>query len=413
VVAKGLEDTAFYRDVLLLAANEVGGDLRYRSRTVSDFHAENLYRLSRWPYEMTAASTHDTKRGEDARARIRVIAELPDEWRAQVRQWTRLNEPARTTVHGFSAPDRLDEWMFYQALIGAWPAEAAADPVSDVAPSEFVERMTAFMAKAIKESKRRTSWLHENVEYEGAVSTFIHSVLAGDRAKEFLAAFVPFERRVAWFGMFGSLSEMVLRLASPGVPDTYQGAELWNLALVDPDNRRPVDFDLRRSMLNELEPTIEAAEEARVTTGRAPERKAFDQMFGTWTDGRVKLYTLAIALRLRRAYPELFLRGDYEPLSSDLDDPHLVAFSRRTGKHEVVVLVPRFLATLLRGRTEMPVGMERWRTASVRLPSRLADARLINVFTGERVEPVVYREVPWLLAESAFQSWPVAMLWAS
>lgn len=413
VVAKGLEDTAFYRDVLLLSANEVGGDLRYRTRTVAEFHADNLYRLSRWPYEMTAGSTHDTKRGEDARARIRVLAELPTEWRAHVRHWTRINESVRAIVHGYSAPDRLDEWMFYQALVGAWPAEAAADPVPAAAPKDFVDRMTAYMLKAVKEAKRRTSWLHENVEYEEAVRAFVQGVLAGDHAKEFLATFVPFQRRIAWFGMFGSLSELVLRLASPGVPDTYQGSELWNLALVDPDNRQPVDFALRRRMLSELEPILDAAEDARSTTGRAPHREAFDNILNTWTDGCVKLYTLAIALRLRRAYPQLFLRGDYEPLGSDLDDPHLVAFSRRAGTHEVIVLVPRFLATLLRGQPQLPLGMERWRTASVRLPSRLADARLINVFTGERVEPVVYRDVPWLLAGSAFQSWPVAILWAT
>lgn len=413
VVAKGLEDTAFYRDVLLLAANEVGGDLRYRARTVAEFHADNLYRLSRWPYEMTAGSTHDTKRGEDARARIRVIAELASEWRSHVRQWSRINEPSRTSVHGLSSPDRLDEWMFYQALIGAWPAEEMSAPIPQAAPKELIERMTAYMTKAIKEAKRRTSWLHEDVEYEDAVRAFIAGSLAGDQAKGFLATFVPFQRRLAWFGMFGSLAELVLRLASPGVPDTYQGSEVWNLALVDPDNRRPVDFDLRRRMLSDLEPIIDAVEEARGTTGRAPHRDAFDEILNTWTDGRVKLYTLTIALRLRRAYPELFLRGDYEPLGGDLDDQHLVAFSRRAGKHEIVVLVPRFLATLMRGQPQSPLGMERWRTASVRLPSRLADARLINVFTGERVEPVVYRDVPWLLAGSAFQSWPVAMLWAS
>jgi (1->4)-alpha-D-glucan 1-alpha-D-glucosylmutase len=413
VVAKGLEDTAFYRDVLLLSANEVGGDLRYRVRSVTEFHAENLYRLSRWPYEMTAGSTHDTKRGEDARARIRVIAELAADWRGLVRRWSAINEPARRIVQGAPAPDRLDEWMFYQALIGAWPSEAIEEPICACAPVALVDRMAAYMVKAVKEAKRRTSWLHENVEYEDAVRGFVHAVLAGEHASGFLSSFVPFQRRVGWFGMFGSLSELVLRLAAPGVPDTYQGAELWNLALVDPDNRRPVDFDRRRHMLNQLEPMIEAAEEARVTTGRAPDRSAFDALLASWTDGRVKMYTLAMALRLRRAFPELFLRGDYEPLGSDLDDPHLVAFSRRNAQHEVVVLVPRFLATFLRGTPQAPLGMDRWRTASVRLPSRLADAKLINVFTGERVEPVVYRDVPWLLAGSAFQTWPVALLWVS
>ncbi len=415
VVAKGLEDTAFYRDVLLLSANEVGGDLRFRTRSVAEFHAENLYRLSRWPYEMTAAATHDTKRGEDARARIRVIAERPEEWRAQIRRWSSINEPARSLSQGLSAPDRLDEWMFYQALVGAWPAEALADPVPAAAPADLVDRMSVFMMKAVKEAKRRTSWLHENTEYETAVQRFVHAALAGDRAADFLSSFVPFQRRLAWFGMFGSLSELVLRLASPGVPDVYQGAELWNFALVDPDNRRPVDFELRKTVLMQLLPTVEAAESAR--RGRRDQadglRDPLEAIFQTWPDGRVKLYTLAVALRLRREYPDLFLRGDYEALGSDLDDPHLVAFSRRFENHELIALVPRFVATLMRGVPHAPLGMERWRTASVRLPSRLAGARLMNVFTGERVEPVVYRDVPWLLAGSAFQTWPVALLWAT
>ncbi len=413
VVAKGLEDTAFYRDVLLLSANEVGGDLRYRTRTVSEFHTENQYRLSRWPYEITAGSTHDTKRGEDARARIRVIAEQAAEWRAHVRRWSVLNESARAASQGSPAPDRLDEWMFYQALVGAWPAEHLAAPIPGAVPPEFVDRMIGFMTKAVKEAKRRTSWLSENIEYEEGVRNFVHSVLAGDSARTFLEAFVPFQRRLAWFGMLGSLAELVLRLGSPGVPDVYQGSELWNLALVDPDNRRPVDFALRQRVLMDMLPMIELAEESRDIARHAAIGPFLGELLSSWPDGRIKFYTLAIALRLRRAYPDLFLRGDYEPLGSDLDDPHLVGFTRRAGDHELVVLVPRFLSALMRGVPHAPLGMERWRTASVRLPSRLADAKLVNVFTGERVEPVVYRDAPWLLAGSAFQTWPVAMLWAS
>ncbi len=413
VVAKGLEDTAFYRDVLLLSANEVGGDLRYRTRTVAEFHAENIYRLSRWPYEITAGSTHDTKRGEDARARIRVIAERPDEWRVHVRRWSTLNSAAHTNSNGSSAPDRTDEWMFYQSLVGAWPAEAMDAPVPTTAPPDVVERLTAFMGKAIKEAKRRTSWLHEDPVYEEGVRRFVQTVLAGESAPAFLASFVPFQRRLAWFGMFGSLSELLLRLGAPGVPDIYQGSELWNLALVDPDNREPVEFESRREMLSAMTGLIESAEESLVSTGRGPRRHELDELIRSWPDGRVKLYTLATALRLRRAHPDLFLRGDYEPLGGDLDDPHLVGFTRRSGNHELIVLVPRFVATLLRGVAHAPLGMDRWRTSSVRLPSRLADARLVNIFTGERVEPVAYRGVPWLLAGSAFQSWPVAMLWAS
>jgi (1->4)-alpha-D-glucan 1-alpha-D-glucosylmutase len=413
VVAKGLEDTAFYRDVLLLAANEVGGDLRYRTRSVAEFHAENQYRLSRWPFEMTTSSTHDTKRGEDARARIRVISERPEDWRQHVRRWTQLNADARGLADGLPAPDRVDEWMFYQSLVGAWPPEVIDAPVPSTAPGEFVERITAFMIKAIKEAKRRTSWLTENLEYEEGVKAFVREVLSGEHAGPFLRSFVPYQRRLAWFGMLGSLAELVLRLGSPGVPDVYQGAELWNVALVDPDNRQPVDFTLRRKLLAALLPTITTAEESRASTGAVPDRRALDRLIRSWPDGRAKLYTLAIALRLRRAYPDLFLRGDYAPLGGELDDPHLIGFSRRLDDHELVVMVPRFVAAFMRGVPTAPLGMERWRTASVRLPSRLADARLVNVFTGERVEPVVYRDVPWLLAGSAFQTWPVAMLWAT
>ena len=415
VVAKGLEDTAFYRDVLLLSANEVGADLRHRTRTVAEFHAENLYRLSRWPYEMTAASTHDTKRGEDARARIRVIAERADEWRTSVRRWAVINESARAPVQGMAAPDRNDEWMFYQALAGVWPAESFAAPIPATAPDTLVQRVTDFMIKSIKEAKVRTSWLQENNEYEDGVRRFVQTVLAGDRAEPFLASFVPVQRRLAWFGMLGSLAELVLRLGAPGVPDVFQGAELWNLSLVDPDNRQPVDFDERRKTIAEMLPLIEEVERSRMAgpQGGPIRRTELGELIDGWPDGRVKFYTLAMGLRLRRAYPELFLRGDYEPLGGDLDDPHLVAFSRRSAEHEVVVVVPRFVATLLRGVTHAPLGMDRWRAASVRLPSRLASARFINVFTGERIEPVVYRGMPWLLAGSAFQTWPVAMLWTA
>jgi maltooligosyltrehalose synthase len=297
--------------------------------------------------------------------------------------------------------------------VGAWPAEDLSAPVPESAPQEFVDRMIGYMTKAVKEAKRRTSWLSENIEYEEGVRKFVHSVLGGDSAGAFLEAFVPFQRRLAWFGTLGSLAELVLRLGAPGVPDVYQGSELWNLALVDPDNRRPVDFALRERVLMDLLPMIELAEESRDIARHGGLGPFLGELLSAWPDGRIKFYTLAIGLRLRRAFPDLFLRGDYEPLGSDLDDPHLVGFTRRAGGHELVVLVPRFLSTLMHGVPHAPLGMERWRTASVRLPSRLAEAKLVNVFTGERVEPVVYRDVPWLLAGSAFQTWPVAMLWAS
>jgi (1->4)-alpha-D-glucan 1-alpha-D-glucosylmutase len=394
VVAKGVEDTAFYTDVLLLSSNEVGGDLQHRASTAEEFHRENVHRLTRWPLEMTAGSTHDTKRGEDARARINVISELPEEWRAHVTRWAAINDESRVAVGNGSSPDRNDEWLYYQALVGAWPAEALGTPVPRRASHETLERMRAYMHKALKEAKRHTSWVHENQEYEQGVMAFVDATLNGAAAAAFLASFVPFQRRLAWFGMLNSLAQLVLRIGSPGVPDIYQGSELWNLSLVDPDNRRPVDFALRQRLL---------AAVCCATPG---------EMLAHWTDARVKLFTLARALSFRRAHADLFLHGDYEPLSGDVDDPHVVAFSRRWADDEVIVIVPRFLAAMMDGVPKSPLGLEPWRMTSIRLKRRLARVRLTNVFTQEVVEPLVHRDVPWLLLGTAFQTWPVAMLHA-
>ena len=394
VVAKGVEDTAFYTDVLLLSVNEVGGDLRHRASTVEEFHRENTHRLTRWPLEMTAGSTHDTKRGEDARARINVISELPDEWRAHVARWSAINEASRTALGDDMAPDRNDEWLYYQALIGAWPAEKLGEPVPRTAPPETLDRMRTYMIKALKEGKRHTSWVHENQDYEQAMMAFVESSLVGESAPAFLASFVPFQRRLAWFGMINSLSQLLLRIGSPGVPDIYQGSELWNFSLVDPDNRRPVDFSLRQRLLQEVQSASRA------------------EMLDNWMDGRAKLFTLTRALCFRRDHADLFLHGDYEPLSRDVDDPHLIAFSRRRDREEAIVVVPRFLAAMMGGVPRSPLGMERWRMTSIRLPRRLNASKLRNVFTNETIEPLVHRDVPWLLLGNAFQSWPVALLYA-
>ena len=394
VVAKGVEDTAFYTDVLLLSANEVGGDLQHRARSVEEFHRENIHRLTRWPLEMTAGSTHDTKRGEDARARINVISELPDEWRAHVARWNAINHSAGAELDDTTAPDRNDEWLYYQSLVGAWPPEKLGTAVPKTATGDTLDRMRTYMRKALKEAKRHTSWVHQNQEYEEAVMAFVESTLVGATAEAFLASFVPFQRRLAWFGMINSLSQMLLRIGSPGVPDIYQGSELWNFSLVDPDNRQPVDFGARQRLLRDVQTAAPA------------------EMLAEWTDGRAKLFTLARALGFRRDHRDLFLYGDYEPLSGDVDDPHVIAFSRRRNADEVLVVVPRFLAAMMGGVPKTPLGIERWRMTSIRLPRRLNKARLRNVFTNEVVEPLVHRDVPWLLLGNAFQTWPVALLHA-
>jgi (1->4)-alpha-D-glucan 1-alpha-D-glucosylmutase len=391
VVAKGVEDTAFYTDVLLLSANEVGGDLRHRASAVEEFHRENEHRLAHWPLEMTAGSTHDTKRGEDARARINVISELPDEWRTHVSRWNTLTEGAHTMLGNGIAPDRNDEWLYYQALVGAWPAEKLGAPVPTAASSTTLERMQTYMRKALKEAKRHTSWEHENQEYEGAVAAFVESTLVGDTAEEFLTSFVPFQRRLAWFGMINSLSQLLLRIGAPGVPDVYQGSELWNFSLVDPDNRQPVDFPVRQALLREVRTAVPA------------------EMLDNWMDGRAKLFTLTRALTFRREHADLFVSGEYQALTGDVDDPHVIAFSRRRDSREAIVVVPRFLAAMMGGIPKSPLGIDRWRMTSIRLPRRLNHSRLVNVFTNEVTEPLVHRGVPWLLLGNAFQSWPVAL----
>ena len=314
VHAKGVEDTSFYRYNVLVSLNEVGGDPERFGRTPADFHEANRRRLERWPLEMIGTATHDTKRGEDVRARINVLSEMPDAWR---RQWQvdAHQRPARTRVDGDHAPDRNDEYFFYQTLIGTWPAEDLDAPVPREATEEYAGRVRAYMRKAIKEAKAHTSWVNENRPYEKALDDFVTSTLRGATSAAFLGAFVPFQRHVARLGAINSLSQLALRMTTPGVVDFYQGNELWDFHLVDPDNRQPVDFAVRRALLEEL-------------TASRPD---LDTLLATWTDGRIKMYLAATLLRLRREMPELWLEGAYLPLrgGDPVSDRHVVAFARK------------------------------------------------------------------------------------
>lgn len=410
VEAKGLEDTAFYRRVPLISVNEVGADPHHAAWTTGEFHDVNRSRLARWPFEMTTSATHDTKRGEDARLRIDVLSEFPLHWRRLVARWSALNDVHRQHGTRPAAPDRNDEWLFYQALLGAWPAEPADAPVPSRAADALVERLTAYMLKAVKEAKRHTSWVNANAAYDDATAAFVTGTLTGSTAARFLALFVPFQRRLAWFGMLNSLGHVVLKLASPGMPDIYQGCELWDLSLVDPDNRRPVDFVHRRAMLASLEPILAASAPDAGTGGDGVD---LSDLLTRWWDGRAKLLTTAAALRLRRAHPDVFLTGDYQPLDGDGTSGHLISFARQAGDTTVVAMVPRFLATRLRGRPRLPLGPEVWQTSRVPLPKGLSARGLMNVFTGERVTPLVHRGEAWLLAADVFTRWPVALLVAT
>jgi (1->4)-alpha-D-glucan 1-alpha-D-glucosylmutase len=400
VQAKGLEDTAFYRYNVLLSLNEVGGDPSTFGRTVQSFHEANAVRLSDWPYEMLATTTHDTKLGEDVRARLNILSELPDEWGREVSKWMRLNGTHRTLVDGEPAPDRNDEYRFYQALVGVWPLDLSTETTA--APGEFVERLQKYMLKAVRESKVHTSWITQNEAYESALRKFIDRVLAGPGAARFFRAILPFQRRIAELGLVNSLAQTVLKLGSPGVPDFYQGTELWELSLVDPDNRRPVDFEKRGELLTGVLETLDA--EAPQSLARTSE------YLQSWPDGRIKLAITAAGLRMRRERPDLFLAGRYLPLETQsVVEASIVAFARVLDDRVAIFVAPRLCARLARDGAVAPLGPA-WKTSRVLLPPELASRTYRNVLTGAELGPTTTATESWLFAGQIFETLPVGVL---
>ncbi len=398
VQAKGVEDTAFYRYGPLLSLNEVGGHPDHFGRTVEAFHVANQHRERSWPLTMLTTSTHDTKRGEDARARISVLSEMPAEWRTAISRWARANASATTMVRGEPAPGRSDQYLYYQALLGAWPPGLSEQP-----PAEFVDRMRGYMKKAVKEKKTRTSWINPSEEYDAAVSNFVERSLTGRNAHSFLTLFVPFAKRIASLGMVNSLAQLLLKIGSPGVPDFYQGSELWELSLVDPDNRRPVDFRLREAMLDDCLNLLEDRSEP------GDRLHALAEMLSQWHDGRIKLFCTAAGLRLRRRLPEVFVGGQYIPLAPEGPAAnHLVAFARVAGAKCVVIIVPRLVAALSGSGSHPPTGPTVWKDTSIPLPEPWQGTRLRNVLTGETFSLPAGQS--GVLAAQALKVLPVAIL---
>jgi (1->4)-alpha-D-glucan 1-alpha-D-glucosylmutase len=387
--AKGLEDTAFYRYNALLSLNEVGGDPSRFGVGAAEFHEMNQVRRQAWPYEMIATGTHDTKLGEDVRTRVDVLSEIPDDWEREVYKWMRLNKGARTLVDGEPAPDRNDEYRFYQVLLGAWPAD--------------VPRLQAYMTKAVKEAKEHSSWINQNEPYESAIATFVARVLAGPEAAKFLPAFQPFQERVARTGLVNSLSQVVLKIASPGVPDVYQGSELWDFNLVDPDNRRPVDFTARQQALDRVDALL-----AQPAGERAPGIAA---LLKHWDDGDVKLLVTAAGLRVRSAQASLFLEGEYLPLDVESTvEGQVVAFARiSAGGAAAIAIAPHLVSRLLTAEHAVPLG-DRWRTSRVHLPKALAALTYRDAFTGAEIRPVTGGDDAWLFVGEALKQLPVALL---
>jgi (1->4)-alpha-D-glucan 1-alpha-D-glucosylmutase len=390
IMAKGFEDTALYGYSRLLSLNEVGGDPSASSLSASDFHRLNLARLERWPHTMNATSTHDTKRSQDVRARINVLSEIPEQWEAHLIQWRQWIAPKKTTVNGILVPEPDTEMLIYQTLIGAWPLDEEEMP-------EFKKRLKAYLVKAVREAKVKTNWLSPNLDCESALVTFLDSILGTSPRNRFLRDLLPFEQKIAYYGMLNSLAQVLLKTACPGVPDFYQGAELWDFSLVDPDNRRPVDFAQRNTLLADL-----------IRKEAQGQKSLAQEVLSSWQDGRVKLYVTFKALNTRSAYVDVFQDGQYLPLEvAGGKQERVVSFARRRGRTWVLVTVPRLLARLVVPGTP-PLGKQVWGDDLLLLPDEAPESWR-NVFTGEslKISTTKKRGLPLSDMLSIF---PVALL---
>lgn len=399
IMAKGLEDTAFYRYTPLASVNEVGGSPAVFGISVQAFHQHNLTRRARWPYAMLSTATHDTKRGEDVRARLNVISELAQQWQDCLAYWHRLNQPYQTAINGQIVPSRQEEYFLYQTLLGVYPMRTP----TPAERSHLQQRIQAYMRKALREAKLNSSWLNPQAAYEEAMDRFITAVLEPARDDPFQEDFLAFQRRIAQLGIWNSLSQTLLKLTVPGVPDVYQGCELWDLNLVDPDNRRPVDYTSRQSMLSHLQQRCQASSSDRLALTR--------ELLQTRRDGRIKLYITWQALTFRRAHSEMFLDGDYTPLAvHGSKQEHVCAFARGYGDDAIVVLVPRLVAGLLQGTADTPLGGTVWGETRVVLPAAFAASTYCNLFTGERLQPQQIGSASTLPLAAVFGAFPVAVL---
>jgi (1->4)-alpha-D-glucan 1-alpha-D-glucosylmutase len=396
VAAKGIEDTALYVYNRLLSLNEVGGDPMRFGIEPADVHAWLAERRRSWPSALSATATHDTKRGEDVRARLNVLSEIPGAWKAAVSKWRSLNRKLKTNVKGVPAPDPNEEYLLYQTFVGAWPFDGDEEAIA-----RFRERMVAYSTKALREAKAHTSWLRPDEEYEKAVHRFVEAVLDPRRSQPFLQSFRPFQARVAELGIYNSLAQLVIKVTAPGIPDFYQGTEFWDLNLVDPDNRRPVDYDARRQVLTALK------------TCATPASDCATELLARRADGRVKMFTTTRALAARREWRDVYERGDYVPLhAAGAHRECVFAFARRDDQAVAITCVPRLIAGLVPDAVEPPVGRAVWSDTRIELPQQdpAYRTRYCDVFTGVTIEPDESEGTLSIAAAAMFERFPVALL---
>ena len=383
IMAKGLEDTVFYIFNRLAALNEVGGEPQQFGISVATFHQRNLERQRDWPATLLATSTHDTKRSEDVRARMVAISEVPDLWRHSLAGWRTHNRRWKKRLDDVSAPEANEEYLLYQTLLGCWPVQSSGEAEKSASP-EYVQRIQAYMNKALNEAKLNTSWVQSNEEWLGATSEFVARILDPSPKNKFLPSFLPVVEEIARLGAINSLTQTLLKLTSPGVPDIYQGNEIWDFSLVDPDNRRPVDYQHRQALLAGL--------------GQASP----EDLLRHWADGRIKMFLTQRILRFRREHPDIFRQGNYLPLkASGSFADCCVGFVRQLGEQWIMALAPR-----LSSRLGFPPIGEKWSDTTMEAPEDLALDNARELFTG--------REFPFadrrMRLADAMQSLPFAVI---
>ena len=378
IAAKGVEDTAFYIYNRFAALNEVGGEPGNFGTTIEAFHRKNAQRLATYPHSLLATSTHDTKRSEDVRARLAALSEIPKEWAHAALRWQTDNRQHKVKIEGEEAPDANEEFLIYQTLVGAWPFTA----LDEADRPAFVTRIQEYLTKALREAKVNTSWIEPNEGWENATRDFIAKILDPAQSRRFLKNFRGFVEKIAPWGASNSLTQTVLKLTLPGVPDFYQGSELWDLSLVDPDNRRPVDFDARRDGLSGFAQSAAPA-----------------KLLDSWRDGRIKLFAIRTLLHFRRENPSLFAEGDYFPINgSGTFAECCVAFERKSGDRTLLVLAPR-----LTSRVGFPAIGNLWR--DTQLAPRTTTGTWRNLLTGKR-----HPSAPVLSVADILRDLPIAAL---
>ena len=360
ITAKGLEDTVFYIYNRLAALNEVGGEPQLFGLSVETFHERNLRRQRDWPASLLATSTHDSKRSEDVRARMLAISEIPPLWGRSLQKWRTTNRRFKKQIDDAEAPDAGEEYLLYQTLLGTWPVDLDGAPVPSAGP-KFIARIQRYMAKALKEAKLNTSWIQPNENWDDAMQEFVARILEAGPRNKFLPAFLPVAAEIARLGAINSLAQTAIKLTAPGVPDIYQGTEIWDDSLVDPDNRRPIDYARRREMLTQIE-NVPA-----------------NELMQCWPDGRIKMRLTQRLLHLRRENPELFREGIYEPINfGGAFADCTIGFVRRDRARAIIVIVPR-----LSSRVGFPPIGDRWQDTHVVLPAGMSNLR--DVFSDRKV----------------------------